>query len=173
MCIMDEDTFDYQIINLTKQFYIHYSDPPYTEIARKGTRPYSCLLIQSSYDYFICIPYRSHIKHKYSYRFRHSVRSKINESGLDYSKLVIIKNSEYIGTSDAIIDSDEYKETRDKIDYIKKDVQEYIREYVECITDKKEKYDKRRFQRKYGYSTLKYFHEELGISKALYLQLEK
>lgn len=47
-------------------------------------------------------------------------------SGLDYSKIVIIRNNEYIGTKHVIVDKDEFNETRDNIEYIKKDAQKQI-----------------------------------------------
>lgn len=67
-----KDSFDYQILNLTKDFYLSYPSPPYTELISKEQRPYNCLLIQSHYDYFICIPYRSSISHKYAFKFHNS-----------------------------------------------------------------------------------------------------
>lgn len=75
----------------SKENYDDYPNPPYKEIVRKDTRPYNCLLIQSCYEYFICIPYRSHIKHRYAYKFKNSIRSKRKDSGLDYSKIVLKK----------------------------------------------------------------------------------
>lgn len=163
MCTVDEDSFDYQVLNLTTKFYDDYPDPPYGEIVRKDARPYNCLLIQSHYDYFICIPYRSNVTHKYGYKFKYSARSRRTNSGLDYTKIIIIKNLNYIGASDAIVDTDEYRETRYNIKYIKNDSQIYIDDYIEHILGKSTKYDAREFQRAYGYSTLKYFHRELGI----------
>lgn len=162
MAISDKDTFDYQVLNLTKQFYDHYPDPPYREIVRKGSRPYNCLLIQSRYGYFICIPYRSHINHKYSYRFKDSARSRKTKSGLDYTKIVIITNTDYIGTANAIVDQDEYKETRENIYYIKNDVLKYIDDYIAYASGKTTK-NIMQVERKYKYSTLQYFHNELGI----------
>lgn len=53
MCPKD-DSFDFQVLNLTKKFYADYPNPPYKEIIRKNNRPYNCLLLQSHYDYFIC-----------------------------------------------------------------------------------------------------------------------
>lgn len=157
-------SFDYQILQLTAKFYDDYPNPPYKEILKKESRPYNCLLIQSHYGYFICIPYRSHIKHKYAYKFKNSTRSKKTHSGLDYSKIVIIAKSEYIGTSEAIIDRDEYKETRENIEYIRNDVQKYIDDYIASISGDTITYDKIKFNRIYEYSTLPYFHNELGIS---------
>ena len=163
MC--NTNTFDYQILNLTSQFYMDYPAPPYDEIVQKNKRPYNCLLLQSHYDYFICIPYRSHITHKHAYKFKNSIRSRHNQSCLDYSKIIIIKNSDYIGTTDAIIDQDEYKETRSNIEYIKKDAERYIDDYVAHLQKASNKYDEIEFQRIYKYSTLPYFHKELGISQ--------
>ena len=158
-----EDSFDYQVLNLTDKFYAAYPSPPYKEIVRKNNRPYNCLLVQSHYGYFICIPYRSHINHKYAFKFKNSNRSKRTDSGLDYSKIVIIQKSEYVGTSDAIVDQDEFNETRDNIEYIKCDAQQYIDNYVNYLLGKTTKYDKKKFERIYRYSTLQYFHIELGI----------
>lgn len=158
-----EDSFDYQVLNLTDKFYFDYPDPPYKEILRKNSRPYNCLLVQSHYGYFICIPYRSHINHKYAFRFKKSIRSKKTNSGLDYSKIVIIQKSEYMGAAEAIVDKDEFNETRDNIEYIKKDAQKYIDNYVNYLMGKNTKYDKKEFERIYMYSTLQYFHSELEI----------
>ena len=159
-----EDSFDYQVLNLTNKFYADYPDPPYKEILRKESRPYNCLLVQSHYGYFICIPYRSNINHKYAYKFKNSIRSKIKNSGLDYSKIVITRNKEYIGTKHVIVDKDEFNETRDNIEYIRKDAQMYIDNYVNCLSGKVIKYDKKKFERIYKFSTLQYFHNELEIA---------
>ena len=77
---------------------------------------------------------------------------------------MIITNSEYIGIIDAIVDKDEFNETRDNIEYIKNDAQQYIDNYVNYLMGGTTKYDKREFGRIYGYSTLQYFHRELGIT---------
>ena len=82
---------------------------------------------------------------------------------MDYSKIVIVQKKEYLENFDAVVDRDEYKETRDNIEYIKKDAQEYIDDYVNQISGNLQKYDEKEFQRIYNYSTLQYFHKELGI----------
>ena len=157
------DEYDYQVLTLTAKFYNDYPSSSYTEIAHKNTRPYNCLLIQSKYGYFICIPYRSHINHKYAFRFRTSQRSRQSKSGLDYSKIIIITNSDYISKNDAIVDKDEYNETVSNIEFIKNSAQEYINDYVNHMTRSSKKYDPKEFQRIYQYSTLQYFHREVGI----------
>ena len=52
--------------------------------------------MQTHYNYYICVPYRTEITHSYAYHFRKSARSRKHHSGLDYSKLVIIDKPEYI-----------------------------------------------------------------------------
>lgn len=89
---------DYQILKLTTRFYEEHPDPPYHEILKKNQRAYNCLLFQSHYDYYICVPYRSEISHPYSFKFKKTQRSKSHRSGLDYTKIVIITKSEYIDT---------------------------------------------------------------------------
>lgn len=95
--------------------------------------------------------------------FQNSVRSQRDRSGLDYSKIVIISDSKYLGATDAIVDKDEYNETRNNIEYIKNDAQRYIDDYVGYLMGTVKKTDKKKFSRIYQYSTLQYFHKELGI----------
>ncbi len=63
---LDLPDFDYQILRLTEKFLDDYPVQNYPELMGKRGRGYSCLLIQTYYDYFICIPYRTGIKHKYA-----------------------------------------------------------------------------------------------------------
>ena len=67
---------DYAVYSLSDEFYEKYPNPPYKELLKKKERRYACLLIQSHYGYFICIPYRTEISHKYAYHFRKSSRSQ-------------------------------------------------------------------------------------------------
>ena len=124
--------FDYQVLHLSNLFYSDYPNPPYNEMLKKDKRAYNCLLIQSCYGYFICIPYRSQISYKYAFLFKRSIRSRTHKSGLDYTKIIIIQNKDYL---------DDY------IAHIKGDV----------------KIGEEEFRRRYQFSTLKYFHKELGI----------
>ena len=153
---------DYQILKLTPLFYETYLNESHTEILQKNTRAYTCLLFQTHYDYFIAIPYRSEISHKYAYHFKKSKRSKEHKSGLDYTKIVILDKTEYLDTKGAIIDKDEYNETVQNLDRIKEEALLYVEEYIEKV-DCEGQIKDTSFERKYRYSTLKYFHKELGI----------
>lgn len=100
-------------------------------------------------------PYREILK-------KNTVRSKAHKSGLDYSKIVIIAKTDYIDSIDAIIDKDEFNETMVNLERIKKEALDYVEEYVEHKKGIKLLH-KREFDRRYGFSPLKYFHKELGI----------
>ncbi len=155
---------DYQILRLTDSFYKRYPNPPYREMLKKQKRAYNCLLFQTHYDYLICIPYRSEISHSFAYLFRKSIRSKQHNSGLDYTKILIINKTEYLDNVDAIIDKDEYIETIKNFDRIKREALKYVEDYVAHI-DKSNILHPAEFNRRYGFSTLRYFHEELGLTK--------
>ena len=139
-----------------------YPNPPYNEILKKNNRAYNCLLFQSHYDYFICIPYRSEISHKYAFHFTNTTRSKEHKSGLDYSKIVIITKTDYIDSVDAIVDKDEFKETMVNLKQIKKEALDFVEDYVLHMKGIKMLHE-REFERRNGFSSLKYFHRELGI----------
>lgn len=155
---------DYQILRLTDSFYKRYPNPPYREMLKKQKRAYNCLLFQTHYDYFICIPYRSEISHSFSYLFRKSIRSKQHNSGLDYTKILIINKTEYLDSKDAIIDKDEYVETIKNFDKIKREALKYVEDYVAHM-NKSNILHPAEFDRRYKFSTLCYFHEELGLTK--------
>ena len=59
------------------------------------------------------------------------------------------------------IDSDEYKETVANIDMIADEAVKYISGYVSHFT--KAPLNERTFERLYRFTTLQYFHAELGI----------
>ena len=153
---------DYQILKLTDVFYNAYPNPPFKEILKKKQIAYNCLLFQTHYDYFICIPYRTEISHPYAFHFTTTVRSKAHKSGLDYSKIVIIEKTDYIDFTDAIIDKDEFNETMVNLERIKREALNFVEEYVTHVKGIKELH-KREFERRYRFSPLKYFHKELGI----------
>ena len=81
----------------------------YEEILSKEDRPYSCLLVKQ-HGYLICVPFRTEIRHKYAYHFQTSERSRKYHSGLDFTKVVIVTNQEFINEDSTVVDQDEYKE---------------------------------------------------------------
>ena len=154
--------FDYEILKLSEEFYDDYPNPPYVEILKKHVRGYACLLFQSHNGYFICVPYRSEISHKYAFHFKNTRRSQKHKSGLDYTKTVIIKDLKYLSIEKAVIDQDEFVETRKHISYIAEKAEEYVEGYKNHINGTKVLIDKE-FHRRYKCSALPYFHSELGM----------
>ena len=150
-------------MRLSDTFYDTFSKEKYPEILRKRTRAYECILFQTHYDYFICVPFRTEITHGYAYHFKLSKRSKNHKSGLDYTKSVIINDLEYLDDAWAVIDQDEYKETITNIERIKRDALQFVEDYVRHMKNENLLHPSE-FRRRYSYSPLKYFHEELGIS---------
>ena len=153
---------DYQILKLTDDFYNTYPNPPYIEILKKKQRAYNCILFQTHYGYFICVPYRTEITHKYAYHFKNSARSVMHKSGLDYTKIVIITDAGFIDTQDALIDKDEYNETMVNLEKIKAEALAFVEEYVLHIKGERLLHPKE-FKRRYLFSPLKYFHAEMGV----------
>lgn len=82
---------------------------------------------------------------------------------MDYTKILIVNKTEYLDNKDALIDKDEFNETVKNLDKIKRDALEYVENYVSNIKGDKPMHPTE-FKRKYGFSTLQYFHKELGIS---------
>ena len=153
---------DSQILKLTTDFYEKYPNPPYLEILKKEQRPYNCILFQTHYNYYICVPYRTRISHTYAYCFKKSARSRKHRSGLDYTKIVIISKGEYIDNKDALVDQDEYIETMMNLKRIKREALKYVEDYVAHIKGVRALHPQE-FRRRYAFSPLKYFHKELGI----------
>lgn len=153
---------DVDIRPLSHKFYTAYPQSEYPELMRKEGRPYTCLIIDSHDDYLICIPFRSSISHNEAFLFSGTRRAEHTRSGLDYKKLVLIKDSSFVSNSPAIVDDDEYTMVINNIDRISNDVCAYIQNYISHLTGAK-KLHPREFSRRYRFSTLPYFHDILDI----------
>ena len=152
----------FDVYLLSERFIKDYPLNEYSELMYKQGRPYNCLLIDSHNNYFICVPFRSNINHSNAYMFKNTKRSRMTKSGLDYSKSLIITKHDYFDSMKAIVDADEYTETVQNINKIAKEVLKYVDRYIMHVS-KKNILNDREFERKYKFSTLKYFHSELGL----------
>lgn len=148
------------VVQLTAEFYNDYSEEKYPEILRKESRPYSCVVVKIK-NYILCIPFRSEMKHNIGYPFKNSVRSVEHRSGLDFTKMVVIKDFKYISNV-TVVDRDEYIEFIDNLNRIESQAIRYVNKYVDHCTGIK-KMNNTTFEKRYGYSCLLYFHKELGI----------
>ena len=138
---------------LTPCFYNDFSGCP--EILLKGDRPYCIALVVVNGIKF-AIPFRTNISHKYCYVFYASDRSQ--KSGLDFSKSVVITKEAYIG-NDAIINSNEYKEFINKQAVIVNRFENFLQDYKNWCTNP----SYYRAEQALKYSSLQYFHKELGL----------
>ncbi len=150
------------VYQLTQEFMADYPEASYPELMHKLGRPYSCLLVDTHKEYYICIPFRSHINHKNAFMFHGTERSMRSKSGLDYSKIVLINKNGYIDDKKVVVDQDEYKEVQKNIDKIVDESVAYIEDYIGYVTGNTSMHP-RQFARKYQYSTLPYFHDVMHI----------
>ncbi len=153
---------DFQILKLTDNFYNAYPNPPYVEILKKRKRAYACILFPTQHSYYVCVPYRTEISHTYAYHFKNTARSRAHKSGLDYTKIVIISQEKYCENKDALIDQDEFNETMRNLKRIKREALKFVEDYVMHIKGISILHQQE-FNRRYGFSSLKYFHDELEI----------
>ncbi len=149
------------VCQLTSDFYNDYPPDKFPELMYKDNRPYTCLLIETSDNYFICIPFRSHIPHNDAFIFKLSNRSTRTRSGLDYQKTVIVKDDRYIETSKAtVVDKDEYNEMMINIEQITDEINEYVSRYINHVSGISSMHY-REYQRHYQFTTLQYFNDIL------------
>ena len=157
--------FDSQVYLLSPKFITDYPLSSYPELMYKLGRPYTCLLIETHDDYFLCVPFRSSINHRNAYHFTGTQRSLKSRSGLDYSKTVVIKNGDYIDSATpAIVDQDEYSEMMKNLPAIVQQVLDYVNAYIGHKNGTAPLHP-REYARRYGFSTLPYFDSILGLSK--------
>lgn len=83
---------------------------------------------------------------------------------MDYSKIVIIKDCGYLDDRNVVIDQDEYNNTIKNAAKIVTEATTYVDQYIAHINGTAPLH-KREYERKYKYSTLPYFHDELGLAK--------
>ncbi len=155
---------DFKIISLKKEFYAKYPKEKYSEMLTKEERPYNCIMTKSEKGYYICIPYRSYINHRLSFRFKNKYGKY--RPGLDFTKIIILNDLHFVSDEDVFIDDDQYKETCIHINRIYNDACKYVEDYrLHMLGLKRVK--KEVFNRKYQFSTLQYFHNELSIVKTI------
>jgi len=147
----------YKLHYLSQQFYTDYGASDYPEIEHKATRPYIILLVKIGSNTF-GLPLRTNIRHSCCYKFKYSSRPTDSITGIDFSKAVVVNDEKYIGCS-AEIDNKEYVELNDKIAFITNKFKTYLEGYLKYISGTLNEFQ----AKNYKYTTLKYFHKELGL----------
>ena len=139
---------------LTQDFYNDYITC--TEIEQKNNRPY-IMIITTIGNIDFAIPLRSNINHG------HVVwTDQGNKCGLDLTKSIVItdKNRYIDNATKPHIRPNEFKELKGKEYVITQKLTQYINLYKKSLTKKHLHNNALLCQ----YSTLQYFHKELGIN---------
>ena len=105
------------------------------------------------------VPFRTNVPHNNCYKFKKSTRPTNTVTGLDYTKAVIVNDGKYIG-AEARINDMEYTELNENSVFIIRQFEKFVADYIAYAKGKKNYYAVKKFK----YTTLKYFHKELGIS---------
>ncbi len=137
-----------QLKILSEKFYDTYSN--YKEILKKENRPYACLTIQLS-GHLFAIPFRHHIKHPYAFY-------TIGESGLDYTKTVIITDPLFLSNESPSIENKEFAIIKREEQKIRYGLAQYVNQYKRAMKHPCNPRSKNILK----YSTLKYFTEYLS-----------
>lgn len=140
---------------LTQDFYNDFS--ACGEIEQKPNRPYACVFANiDGLDF--AIPLRSNITHKYC-----TYTNKALGRGLDYSKAVIVSDkARYVDNSRSPhIRQEEFDALRGKEHLVELKMRQYIRQYKRALNAPHAEHTSDLLQ----YSTLQYFHVELGIDQ--------
>lgn len=118
---------------------------------KKG-RPYLMLKVRLNELDFL-IPFRSNINHKHSFK-------TIKNKGLDFSKVLILKDQSDIKQHILLFDDNEYQIINSNFKVIKKRLISYITKYKKALLKPYIKRNKLLIK----YSTLKNYHKELNIT---------
>ena len=150
---------EYEIRLLSNEFYAKYNNTIFPEMEEKASRPFLVLLVVIENNKF-AIPFRTNVKHKYCYKFINTNRYTNSSTALDFSKAVIVNDESFIGV-EAKIDQREFVELSSKSIFIMNKFKNFVSKYKKIMQNPdKNKYEYELLKK---YSTLKYFHEELGL----------
>lgn len=133
---------------LSDKFFNDHPQNAYPQIEQKTNRPYAHVHIKA-YGHTFALPLRSHIEHPHAY-----FTNKKAKCGVDYSKAVVIDNTDYIDpTTNVRLRNDEFKRLQGKDYLIKKQFEQYVELYKQAKTDKTVDHREEILK----YSTLQYF----------------
>ena len=108
----------YEIRRLSKEFITRYPEKFYPEFENKTTRPFIVFLIRIE-NHTFAIPFRTHMNHRYGYKFNKTNLSTRSSTGLDFTKAVLVDDQKLLGEK-AKVDNMEYKELENKYYFIRK-----------------------------------------------------
>jgi len=152
-----DDSFEIRF--LSEKFFGKYIPSLFSEIENKKNRPYYVMILDINGNKF-ALPFRTNIRHDFCYKFSSSGRPTESITGIDFTKAVIVNDPEYIGEP-ARIDDTEYNILLIDRHIVNKDFRAYLNGYIRFVKNNR---SVRNFPQ-YRYTSLKYFHKELGIEQ--------
>lgn len=156
------------IVKLSNEFYLKHDND--VEILKKKDRPYAQGTLISDVANIYFIPFRTNLPQKALKRFPEDYIELPTLSkpyaGLDITKTIILTEPEEVRLLPrAYVDNNQYKLLMRKKQELEKKVLDYVQGYKRLIKDKKGIKDK------YQFTTLRYFHKELGLPELKNKQL--
>lgn len=110
-------------------------------------------------DLTYAIPLRSNLNHSYGFKtIPVKRRNSLSWNGLDYSKALVIDKSDIEPGVFKLKDQAEFNKIQLNEKKIKSEFENYVSDYLDCAKNGTNTTDKR-----FKFSTLQYFHAELGI----------
>jgi protein AbiQ len=140
-----------KIRQLTSDAYNKFSS--YPQVLRKEERGYGLLEVTYQ-DLIFAIPLRSNMNHSHGFK---TIMHKSTWCGLDYSKALITKPNDFKSTTYKLRDNKEFQKIKKNKDKITEQFGNYVLKYMKAY-----KAGKNTFHL-CGYTTLEYFHKELGL----------
>lgn len=110
-------------------------------------------------DLIYAIPLRSNLNHTNGFKtISIEIDGQIVWNGLDYSKALIVESDNIGTTSFNTRNQEEFDKIQENKDKIKSEFAKYVSNYIKCVEKGTSSTDRR-----FKFTTLQYFHSELGI----------
>ncbi len=106
------------------------------------------------------LPFRTSIRHNYCFKFRNSGRRTEAQTGIDFTKAVVITDEKYIGEK-ATIDNEEFAELKKRFYFVIAKFRRYLADFLRYCDEGGDELATRRFR----FTTLKYFENALLCTK--------
>lgn len=102
------------------------------------------------------LPLRSNLNHPNGFKTSFDKNAK-SWNGIDYTKALVVSDADFESVAFKTRTDAEYKKIKKNSEKIKKEFFLYVTEYVTAVKTGLE------LDRKFAFTTLQYFHKELGI----------
>lgn len=116
-------------------------------------RGYGVISVQVN-DLIFAVPLRSNLNHANGFK---TIFFRNQWNGLDYSKALLVDSSDLMSEAFRPRDAKEYKKIQSNKEKITREFRSYVDEYIYSVKSGEAN------ERKFRFTTLQYFHKELGL----------